>query len=152
MSGGRILAVVAVAALSGACASMRPMTQDDRQTASRKMAEKEQGTVITEGELTRMDLDRTFVCGTEAQAGSHIPRYQCRSLRRVVREREVAGAFVDGPGTTKGWVPAETASTNASSVANDLMATNRSKLVKEERAAAAGRLPTPDQDPRFPPL
>ena len=150
----RVLIAAALAALFGACASVRPMTQNDREATSRKVAEKATGTVLTEGELFQMDLDRTFVCEVQPQVGSHIPRYQCRSLRRVAREREVARAFAfnDGQGASKGAMPAETASTNASLIARELMATNRSKVVKEERAANGRSLPTPDQDPRFPPL
>ncbi len=151
---GRILAAVAVAALGGACASVRPMTQTDREAASRQAAEQVPGTVITEGQLYRMDLDRTFVCGVEPSVGSHIPRYQCRSLRRVVRERDAAKAFAYSEGTVggRGYLPGETAATHSSTAAKDWwMATYQSKKVKDpDRAAAA--LPSPDQDPRFPPL
>jgi hypothetical protein len=85
---GRIIIAAAVTALSLGCASLRSMTQSQREAASRRVAMKMEGTVVTEGELFQMDMDRTFVCGTEPQVGSHIPRYQCRTLRRVVRERE----------------------------------------------------------------
>jgi hypothetical protein len=152
---GRILTVAAVAALGGACASVRPMTQVDREAASRQMAQKQTGTVVTEGQLFQMDLDRTFVCGVEPQVGSHIPRYQCRSLRRVTREREAAKGFTLSEGTSgnRGFLPGETAATNSSLAIRDLVATRGAKLVKDgDPAAPARTLPSADQDPRFPPL
>src|SRR5262245_23483221 len=107
----RLLAAATLAVLGGACANMRPMTQADREQASRQVMEKPHGTILTAGELSKLDLDRTFVCEFGAQVGSHIPRYQCRSLRRVERERAVAQDFVgDGTGGFGGVVPQESSS------------------------------------------
>lgn len=157
----RRLAAAALAVLGGACANVRPMTQADREQASVKVMEKPHGTVLTEGELSKLDLDRTFVCEVEAQVGSHIPRYQCRSLRRVERERAEALGFVfDGSGNmyaSSGGLPHEPSGTTAAAA---LMATNGNKAVKEERPNAADPRsepspesePTANQDPRFPPL
>lgn len=153
----RLLAIAAVAALGGACASVRPMTQADREQASREAMEKAPGTVLTEGQVSKLDLDRTFICEVEPQVGSHIPRYQCRSLRRVERERAAARSFVFDPSgnstASRGAIPAETSSPGTA--AQDLMATNGNKVVKDERPPAASGnhgTPAPDQDPRFPPL
>ncbi|HEY8209799.1 MAG TPA: hypothetical protein VIG99_20065 [Myxococcaceae bacterium] len=152
----RFLAIAAIA-LSGACASVRPMTQSDREKASREVMEKPSGTVLTEGEVSKLDLDRTFICENEAQVGSHIPRYQCRSLRRVERERAAARGFVFDPSgnttASRGAIPAETSSPGTT--AQDLMATNGNKVVKQDErppAPSTRTAPAADQDPRFPPL
>jgi hypothetical protein len=142
-----LLAIASIAALSGACAAVKPLTQVDRDQATRAVAEKPNGTVLTEGEISKLDLDSTFICETAAQVGSHIPRYQCRSLRRVERERASARGFMFDPeGTVKGCIPAELPPATIS--VKEQMASQ--KVVKSERPAQ--EQDAADQDPRFPPL
>lgn len=149
----RTLILAAVVALCGACAQARPLPQDDRAAASRRLlAEKQDGDFLTEAELARMDMDRTFLCETEPPTGSRIPRYQCRSLRRVLRERETAQAIAQGSSERASFHISIEAGSN-SSVTADLLAASKGKIKKEADAGAPPRpLPTPDQDPRFPPL
>jgi len=144
--GVRPFTATAMAALVVACGAVRPLTQADRENASRAAQEKAPGAILTEAEISKMDLDRTFVCEFGLQVGSHIPHYQCRSLRRIEREREVAHAYVsDEPGgALRGNLPSEVPNAKESSVL-------RATLT----AAADGGTPTapaPNQDPRFPPL
>jgi hypothetical protein len=152
----RLLTIAAVAALGGACASVRPMTQNDREQASREAVQKAPGTILTEGQVSKMDLDRTFICEVATQVGSHIPRYQCRSLRRVERERSEALSFIYDPSGTgtasRSIMPGE--SSSAGTAAKDLIATNGNKVVQDEHPPETntGGTPSPDQDPRFPPL
>ena len=147
----RLLAAAALAVLGGACANMRSMTQADREQASRQAMEKPHGTILTAGELSKLDLDRTFICEVQAQVGSHIPRYQCRSLRRVERESAVAMDFVgDGSSGFGGTVPQE--SSSPGTTATDLTATKGGKVIKNDRPQEAADKPALDQDPRFPPL
>src|SRR4051812_47056865 len=118
-----LLAIAAVAALGGACASVHPLTQADREQASRALTQKPNGTVLTAGEVAKLDLDHTFICDTETRVGSHIPTYQCRSLRRVEREQAAARGFVwDNGEGIKGCIPAEASS--SSTDPKGLMATN----------------------------
>jgi len=176
---GRILIAAAVTALGLGCGSLRSTTRGEREAASRRVAMKMEGSVVTEGELFQMDMDRTFVCGTEPQVGSHIPRYQCRTLRRVVRQRESAAGYVlANAGAAGGHLPGERAPLIGSSAARAMGAgaaamvtTTGSKTTgstapgstapgsrvvkKEDRPEDSGggdSLPSTDQDPRFPPL
>jgi len=154
---GRLIIAAAVTALGLGCGSLRSTTRGEREAASRRVAMKMEGSVVTEGELFQMDMDRTFVCGTEAQVGSHIPRYQCRTLRRVVRERELAAdvMFADRTGGVARSLPGEMGSVQPVTVTKAKMATPGSRVVKKEDRAedgGGGSLPSTDQDPRFPPL
>jgi len=143
-----LLAIALVAALSGACASVHPMTQEDRLQASRALQEKPAGTVLTAGEIDKLDLDHTYVCETETRVGSHIPTYQCRSLRRVERERAAARGFIwdNGGDGIRGCLPVEG---STSDPASDLLANGSKKSVK---TPAKAQEDSAEQDPRFPPL
>jgi len=151
---GRLLTAAALAVLAGACAGVGPirsLTQADREEASRKAAGKP-GAFITEAELEKMDLDRTFICEVQAPIGSRIPRYQCRSLRRVQRERDIAAAWSQAHSNAPTVViPAELAP-SADSL-QDLLATQGAKIVgKDQPKPRDGQLPTADDDPRYPGL
>ncbi|HYV49716.1 MAG TPA: hypothetical protein VFA20_32890 [Myxococcaceae bacterium] len=144
-----LLAIALVAALSGACASVHSMTREDRVQASLALQEKPAGTVLTAGEIDKLDLDHTYVCETETRVGSHIPTYQCRTLRRVERERAAARGFVwdnAGEGGIHGCIPPEGPTSDP---AKDLLANGRSKAVKTPPKAQED---SAEQDPRFPPL
>lgn len=143
-----LLAVAAVAALSGACASVHPMTHEERLAASRALQEKPDGTVLTAGEVDKLDLDHTYICDTETRVGSHIPTYQCRTLRRVERERAAARGFIwDNSGEgLRGCLPPEG---RTGDPAKDLLANGGSKVAKNPPDAAED---SSEQDPRFPPL
>jgi hypothetical protein len=143
-----LLAIAAAAALGGACASVHPITREERIAASRALQDKPAGTVLTAGEVDKLDLDHTYLCDTETRVGSHIPTYQCRTLRRVERERAAARGFVwDNAGEgVRGCLPPEGPTSDP---AKDLLANGGSKVVKTPPAAAEDGA---EQDPRFPPL
>jgi hypothetical protein len=139
-------AVALAATLSGACASVHSMTQEDRIAASRALQDKPVGTVLTAGQVDQLDLDHTYICETEARVGSHIPTYQCRTLRRVQRERSVAMSFIaENLGEGRTGVPPEGTTGDP---AKDLLANGRTKASVAPPQKSDGA----DQDPRFPPL
>lgn len=98
MNGRFLSAAAAVALVAAACGALpiKSTTQEDRVATSRRVAEREKGSVVSEAELDQMDLDSTYVCETESVVGSHLKRYQCRTLRRVQRERDMARAYLEG--------------------------------------------------------
>jgi len=144
------IAIAIVAALGGAsCASVHPITREDRLEASRALQGKPAGTVLTAGEVSRLDLDHTYVCETELRVGSHIPTYQCRTLRRVERERAAARGFIwDNAGEgVRGCLPPEGPTSDP---ARDVIANSGARVVKNPPPTAKEE--SAEQDPRFPPL
>jgi hypothetical protein len=143
-----LLAVALVAALSGACASVHPITHEERMQASRALQDKPTGTILTAGEIDRLDLDHTYICDTEMRVGSHIPTYQCRTLRREERERAAARCFLwdNSAEAIRGCIPPEGSTADPS---KDLLANGGSKVVKTPPAPPQD---SAEQDPRFPPL
>ncbi|HVE82643.1 MAG TPA: hypothetical protein VND93_07335 [Myxococcales bacterium] len=88
----RIACVLAVGALLG-CTGL---TREQRVANSVAASKLQPGTMLTDAQISQMDKDNTYICEERARTGSHIPRRQCRTLRRAEREADNAQRTLQG--------------------------------------------------------